>query len=135
MLLELDDEFGGSACCFFDRHFRWDFTISWEKLCGCRYLVSPCIGNEEFIVAIVVWGWANVPCIGSMRAPQRSVVGGLMNDGSAAWWCVGLRALCRLTWRNQCMMRRAYSMNLGLVGGAYPTTVMGSRGQWCTTLH
>ncbi len=36
LLLELDDEFSGGACCFFDRHFRWDFKISWEKLCRCR---------------------------------------------------------------------------------------------------
>ncbi len=31
VLLELNDEFGGDACCFFDRHFQWDYTTSWEN--------------------------------------------------------------------------------------------------------
>ena len=50
---------------------------------GCRYLVSP--------TAIMLHGWANVPCINGMGRPSGFVLWIYVDQDFGAWgaqWCV-----------------------------------------------
>ena len=64
----------------------WEFAVLGKELCGTIDAYGLGFRTIKFIEAVVVLGWAKVPCVNASWCPGLSSGGVFPDDGFSSWW-------------------------------------------------